>query len=86
MNKLSGFLPPPPLLSSRYKEMLDLVTPPSLTVNKEYPDILKLNLSNTYATVPDDIEGKLTILLQLQMPNCESVDRVVKGKMNKHMA
>uniref|UniRef100_A0A670Y5U0 Eyes absent homolog n=1 Tax=Pseudonaja textilis TaxID=8673 RepID=A0A670Y5U0_PSETE len=37
--------------------MLDLVTPPSLTVNKEYLDILKLNLSNTYATVPDDIEG-----------------------------
>ncbi|XP_053250136.1 eyes absent homolog 2 [Podarcis raffonei] len=37
--------------------MLDLVTSPSLTVNREHPDILKLNLSNTYATVPDDIEG-----------------------------
>lgn len=84
MNKLSGF--PPLLLSSRYKEMLDLVTPPSLTVNKEYPDILKLNLSNTYATVPDDIEGKLTVLLQLQMPSCDCIDRVVKGRMNKHMA
>ncbi|XP_061487377.1 eyes absent homolog 2 isoform X5 [Rhineura floridana] len=44
-------------LSIWYKEMLDLVTSPSLTVNREHPDILKLNLSNTYATVPDDIEG-----------------------------
>lgn len=62
MNKLSEF-PPHPLFSSRYKEMLDLVTSPSLTVNREHPDILKLNLSNTYATVPDDIEGKLTVLV-----------------------
>ncbi|KAJ6665615.1 hypothetical protein lerEdw1_001985, partial [Lerista edwardsae] len=37
--------------------MLDLVTSPSLTVNREHSDILKLNLSNTYATIPDDIEG-----------------------------
>ncbi|ETE70488.1 Eyes absent-like 2, partial [Ophiophagus hannah] len=64
-------------LQLRYKEMLDLVTPPSLTVNKEYLDILKLNLSNTYATVPDDIEGKLTILLQLQMPSCKNYPHIV---------
>ncbi|XP_044296133.1 eyes absent homolog 2 isoform X3 [Varanus komodoensis] len=37
--------------------MLDLVISPSLTVNREHPDIQKLNLSNTYATIPDDIEG-----------------------------
>uniref|UniRef100_A0A8V5HC33 Eyes absent homolog n=1 Tax=Melopsittacus undulatus TaxID=13146 RepID=A0A8V5HC33_MELUD len=37
--------------------MLDLVISPSLTVNRECPDRLKLNLSNIYATAPDDIEG-----------------------------
>ncbi|RMB95676.1 hypothetical protein DUI87_27788 [Hirundo rustica rustica] len=42
----------------RYKEMLDLVISPSLTVNRECPDRLKLNLSHVYATAPDDIEGK----------------------------
>ncbi|KAF4793300.1 Eyes absent 2 [Turdus rufiventris] len=42
----------------RYKEMLDLVISPSLTVNRECPDRLKLNLSHIYATAPDDIEGK----------------------------
>lgn len=42
--------------------MLDLVTSPSVTVNREQPDSLKLNLSNTYATVPDDIEGKPMVL------------------------
>ncbi|KQK73545.1 eyes absent 2-like protein [Amazona aestiva] len=42
----------------RYKEMLDLVISPSLTVNRECPDRLKFNLSNIYATAPDDIEGK----------------------------
>ncbi|XP_015503343.1 eyes absent homolog 2 isoform X4 [Parus major] len=41
----------------RYKEMLDLVISPSLTVNRECPDRLKLNLSHIYATAPDDIEG-----------------------------
>ncbi|XP_051488966.1 eyes absent homolog 2 isoform X4 [Apus apus] len=45
-------------LHLRYKEMLDLVIPPNLTVNRECPDRLKLNLSNIYATAPDDIEGK----------------------------
>ncbi|XP_055670343.1 eyes absent homolog 2 isoform X3 [Falco peregrinus] len=45
-------------LHHRYKEMLDLVISPSLTVNRECPDRLKLNLSNIYATAPDDIEGK----------------------------
>ncbi|XP_062444888.1 eyes absent homolog 2 isoform X5 [Rhea pennata] len=44
-------------LHLRYKEMLDLVISPSLTVNRECPDRLKLNLSNVYATAPDDIEG-----------------------------
>lgn len=44
--------------------MLDLVTSPRLTVNKEHPNILKLNLSNTYATVPDDIGGKLLAFIQ----------------------
>lgn len=43
--------------------MLDLVTSPSLTVNREHSDILKLNLSNTYATIPDDIEGELAVLI-----------------------
>ncbi|XP_034643053.1 eyes absent homolog 2 isoform X4 [Trachemys scripta elegans] len=38
--------------------MLDLVISPSLTVNRECHDRLKLNLSNIYATAPDDIEGK----------------------------
>ncbi|XP_021272841.1 eyes absent homolog 2 isoform X7 [Numida meleagris] len=38
--------------------MLDLVISPSLTVNRECPDRLKLNLTNIYATAPDDIEGK----------------------------
>uniref|UniRef100_A0A803V9Q6 Eyes absent homolog n=1 Tax=Ficedula albicollis TaxID=59894 RepID=A0A803V9Q6_FICAL len=37
--------------------MLDLVISPSLTVNRECPDRLKLNLSHIYATAPDDIEG-----------------------------
>uniref|UniRef100_A0A8C3DE01 Eyes absent homolog n=1 Tax=Corvus moneduloides TaxID=1196302 RepID=A0A8C3DE01_CORMO len=45
-------------LHRRYKEMLDLVISPSLTVNRECPDRLKLNLSHIYATAPDDIEGK----------------------------
>ncbi|KAM7090991.1 protein phosphatase EYA2 isoform X5 [Mycteria americana] len=44
-------------LRLRYKEMLDLVISPSLTVNRECPDRLKLNLSSIYATAPDDIEG-----------------------------
>ncbi|KAJ7403562.1 Eyes absent 2 [Pitangus sulphuratus] len=43
---------------SWYKEMLDLVISPSLTVNRECPDRLKLNLSHIYTTAPDDIEGK----------------------------
>lgn len=43
--------------------MLDLVISPSLTVNRECPDRLKLNLSNIYATAPDDIEGRLPLLL-----------------------
>lgn len=42
--------------------MLDLVTSPSVTVNREQPDSLKLNHSNTYAAVPDDIEGKPAVL------------------------
>lgn len=42
--------------------MLDLVISPSLTVNRECPDRLKLNLTNIYATVPDDIEGRLLLL------------------------
>lgn len=42
--------------------MLDLVISPSLTVNRECPDRLKLNLSNIYATAPDDIEGRLPLL------------------------
>lgn len=42
--------------------MLDLVISPSLTVNKECPDRLKLNLTNIYATAPDDIEGRLLLL------------------------
>nr|XP_009669382.1 PREDICTED: eyes absent homolog 2 isoform X2 [Struthio camelus australis] len=41
----------------RYKEMLDLVISPSLTVNRECSDRLKLSLSNIYAAAPDDIEG-----------------------------
>ncbi|KAK2520903.1 hypothetical protein Q9233_011539 [Columba guinea] len=41
-----------------YKEMLDLVISPSLTVNRACSDRLKLNLSSIYATAPDDIEGK----------------------------
>ncbi|XP_032930941.1 eyes absent homolog 2 isoform X2 [Catharus ustulatus] len=44
-------------LHRRYKEMLDLVISPSLTVNRECPDRLKLNLSHIYATAPDDIEA-----------------------------
>lgn len=51
------------MFSFRYKEMLDLVISPSLTVNRECPDRLKLNLSNIYATAPDDIEGRLPLLL-----------------------
>jgi len=43
--------------------MLDLVISPSLTVNRECPDRPKLNLSNVYATAPDDIEGRLPLLL-----------------------
>lgn len=42
--------------------MLDLVKSPSLTVNRECSDRLKLNLSNIYATAPDDIEGRLPLL------------------------
>lgn len=45
--------------------MLDLVISPSLTVNRECPDRLKLNLSNIYATAPDDIEGRLPLPLTL---------------------
>ncbi|XP_065706124.1 protein phosphatase EYA2 isoform X1 [Patagioenas fasciata] len=44
-------------LRLRCKEMLDLVISPSLTVTRECSDRLKLNLSNIYATAPDDIEG-----------------------------
>uniref|UniRef100_A0A803T0J5 Eyes absent homolog n=1 Tax=Anolis carolinensis TaxID=28377 RepID=A0A803T0J5_ANOCA len=50
--------------------MLDLVTSPSLTVNREYPDILKLNLSNSYATVPDDIEGNSKAAPQCSLHLC----------------
>lgn len=51
------------MFSFRYKEMLDLAISPSLTVNRECPDRLKLNLSNIYAAAPDDIEGRLPLLL-----------------------
>eukprot|EP00075_Anas_platyrhynchos_P014292 XP_027303545.1 eyes absent homolog 2-like isoform X1 [Anas platyrhynchos] len=53
-----GHLFPQAVFYCRYKEMLDLVISPSLTVNRECPDRLKLNLSNIYAVAPDDIEGK----------------------------
>eukprot|EP00075_Anas_platyrhynchos_P014298 XP_027303551.1 eyes absent homolog 2-like isoform X5 [Anas platyrhynchos] len=51
-----GHLFPQAVFYCRYKEMLDLVISPSLTVNRECPDRLKLNLSNIYAVAPDDIE------------------------------
>ncbi|XP_065547675.1 eyes absent homolog 2 isoform X2 [Lathamus discolor] len=53
-------------LHLRYKEMLDLVISPSLTVNRECPDRLKLNLSNIYATAPDDIEVLRVILMVIR--------------------
>ncbi|XP_064023957.1 eyes absent homolog 2 isoform X5 [Pogoniulus pusillus] len=46
------------MIWSRCKEMLDLVISPSLTVQRECPDRPKLNLSDTYATAPDGIEGR----------------------------
>lgn len=61
--------------------MLDLVTSPSLTVNREHSDILKLNLSNTYATVPDDIEGELAVLVHglLSLDGCPAVGCVCRA-------
>ncbi|XP_054837367.1 eyes absent homolog 2 [Eublepharis macularius] len=52
--------------------MLDLVTSPSVTVNREQPDSLKRNLSNIYATVPDDIEGNSKTAPQYPLHLCST--------------
>uniref|UniRef100_A0A8C0QBC8 Eyes absent homolog n=1 Tax=Canis lupus familiaris TaxID=9615 RepID=A0A8C0QBC8_CANLF len=55
MNKLHF-----PLFSSRYKEMLELVISPSLTVNSDRPGKLKLNRPAADVRTLSDVEGVTT--------------------------
>lgn len=47
-----------PLFSFRYKEMLELVISPSLTVNSDRPGKLKVNCADADAWTLSDIEGR----------------------------
>lgn len=53
MNKLHF-----PLFSSRYKEMLELVISPSLTVNSACPGKLQLGRADADVWTLSDIEGR----------------------------
>lgn len=50
-----------PLFSSRYKEMLELVISPSLTVNRDRPGKLKLNRADADVWTLSNREGRFSV-------------------------